>query len=227
MHSIKINITFPTYVHIFLVFSFLLVFLSNVHMHSSIHILPYACYMSFPSHPPWLDHSNKFCEGHNLWSFSLCSFLQPPIISSFFGPNIFVSTLFSNTLSLHSFLNIRDQVYCSYKTTGKIILMYILIFSFLYSKQKDKRFQIKHSQALSKFKLLIISSWVIFWFVIVVSKYFHCATISNDLLATFMLQFCPAFCWRDSNIVSCHWMTTAGVWLGNWIYWTLTERNYK
>jgi hypothetical protein len=36
---------------------------------------------------------------HKLWSSSLCSFRQPPIISSLFDPNILLSTLFSNTFS--------------------------------------------------------------------------------------------------------------------------------
>jgi hypothetical protein len=34
-------------------------------------------------------------EVYKLWSLSLCSFLQPPINSSLFGPNILFSTLFS------------------------------------------------------------------------------------------------------------------------------------
>jgi hypothetical protein len=120
------------------VVSFLLVFPSKFHMHSSIHLLPYACCMSCPSHPPWLDHSSILGEEYNLWSFSLCSFLQLPITSSFLGPNIFVGILYSNTLSLHFFLNVRVHVYHSYKTTGKIILMYILIFTFLDSRQGNK-----------------------------------------------------------------------------------------
>jgi hypothetical protein len=33
-------------------------------------------------------------EEYELWSSSLCSFLQPPVISSLFGPNILSSTLF-------------------------------------------------------------------------------------------------------------------------------------
>jgi hypothetical protein len=36
-----------------------------------------------------------------------------------FGPNILLNTLFSNTLSLCSSLNVRDQVSCPYETTGK------------------------------------------------------------------------------------------------------------
>jgi hypothetical protein len=50
------------------------------------------------------------------------------VTSSLFGPNILLSTLFSNTLSLCSSLNVRDQVSHPYKTTGKIIALYILIF---------------------------------------------------------------------------------------------------
>jgi hypothetical protein len=40
-----------------------------------------------------------------LWSFSLCSFLQPPVTSSFFGPNI-LSTLFTDTLNLCSLMSV-------------------------------------------------------------------------------------------------------------------------
>jgi hypothetical protein len=34
-----------------------------------------------------------FGEEYKLWSFSICSFLQPPITSSLFSPNILLSTL--------------------------------------------------------------------------------------------------------------------------------------
>jgi hypothetical protein len=47
--------------------------------------------------------------------------------SSFlFGPNILLTTLFSNTLNLCSYLNVRDQVSLSYKK-GEIIVLYVLI----------------------------------------------------------------------------------------------------
>jgi hypothetical protein len=45
---------------------------------------------------------------------------------SYFGPNILLNTLFSNTLSLRSSLNVRYQVLHPYRTTGKIIVLYIL-----------------------------------------------------------------------------------------------------
>ena len=75
-------------------------------------------------------------------SSSLCSFLHYPVTSSLSGPNILLSTIFSNTLSLLSSLNVSNQVSHPYKTTDKIIVLYtcILIFKFLDSNLEDKRF---------------------------------------------------------------------------------------
>jgi hypothetical protein len=56
-------------------------------------------------------------EKYKLWISSLCSFLQSPVTSSLFGPNILLSTL-----SLCSSLNVRDQLSHPYRTTGKIIV---------------------------------------------------------------------------------------------------------
>jgi hypothetical protein len=51
----------------------------------------------------------------------LLSMQFPPIAvtSSLLGPNILLSTLFSNTLSLCPSLNVRDQVSYPYRTTDK------------------------------------------------------------------------------------------------------------
>jgi hypothetical protein len=40
----------------------------------------------------------------------LCNFLHCPVTSSLLGPNIPLSTLFSNTVTLCSSLDVRDQV---------------------------------------------------------------------------------------------------------------------
>jgi hypothetical protein len=75
-------------------------------------------------------------EEYKLWSSSLCSFIQSPVTSSLLGPNIYLSTLFSNTLSLCPSLKVRDHVSHPYRTTGKIIILYI-IFKFLDSRRED------------------------------------------------------------------------------------------
>jgi hypothetical protein len=70
----------------------------------------------------------------HVWVFQVVSLPQvsPP------KPCILFSTLFSNTLRLHSSLNVSYQVSHPYKTTGIIIVLYILIFIFLDRKLEDK-----------------------------------------------------------------------------------------
>ena len=63
-------------------------------------------------------HLNLLCmitrkllgEQYRSLSSSLCSFLHSPVTSSLLGQNILLSTLYSNTISLSSFLNESDQV---------------------------------------------------------------------------------------------------------------------
>jgi len=69
---------------------------------------------------------------------SLCSFLHSPVTSSLLGPNILLNTLFSNTLGLCSSLNVSGQVSHPHKTTGKIIVLYVLIFNFWVANWKAK-----------------------------------------------------------------------------------------
>jgi hypothetical protein len=55
-------------------------------------------------------------------------------------------------------VNIRDKVAHPYRITGKIIPSYILMFMFLDSRRKDKRFWTEWSQALPELNPLLISS---------------------------------------------------------------------
>jgi hypothetical protein len=87
--------------------------------------------MHCQSHPPWLDHSD-YVWRVQVMKLSLCSFFQSPITSSLFGPNILLSTLFSNTLSLCSSLNVRDQVSHPYRTIGKIIVLYNQLYHIIH-----------------------------------------------------------------------------------------------
>ena len=94
-----------------------------------------------PAHLILLDIITRIILGeeYSLLSSS-CSFLHCPVTSCFLGPNIFLSTLFSNTLSLCSSLSVSNQVPHPSKTAGTIIVLYILNFIFLYSKLEDKIF---------------------------------------------------------------------------------------
>jgi hypothetical protein len=60
---------------------------------------------------------------YELWS-SLCNFLQPPVTSS--RPNILLSILISNTLSLRFALNVRDLFPAHTKLHARIIAIKIM-----------------------------------------------------------------------------------------------------
>jgi hypothetical protein len=99
-------------------------------------------------------------DEYKLWSFTLCNFLPFPVTSSLLDQNILLSTLFSDTLSLCCSLDVRDQVSHSYKTAGRIMVLYILTFKFLHSKREDRRLWTEWQQAFPEFSLLLISSFI-------------------------------------------------------------------
>jgi len=69
--------------------------------------LLYTCYMPRPYHSSGFDHPN------NIWwgvSSPLCAFLHFPVTASLLDPNILLCTRLSDTLSLHSSLNMSDEL---------------------------------------------------------------------------------------------------------------------
>jgi hypothetical protein len=97
------------------------------------------CHMPRPSHTSWFDHPN-ISRGLQIIKLLITQSSPLPCYFVPLSPKYFLSNLSSNTLSLCSSVNVRDQVSRPYKTTGKIILLYILIFIFFWianCKTKD------------------------------------------------------------------------------------------
>jgi hypothetical protein len=66
--------------------------------------------------PPRLDYSNYTWRRVKISKLLIMQFAPFSCHFILFGPNILLSTLFSNTLSLCSSLNVRDQVSHPYRT---------------------------------------------------------------------------------------------------------------
>ena len=83
-------------------------------------LLPSSILATCPAHLNLVDLITLTILGerYKLWSTSLWSFLHSPL-PSLLGPNIRLRILFSNTLSLHSCLNVRDYVTQPYNTTRR------------------------------------------------------------------------------------------------------------
>jgi hypothetical protein len=104
---------------------------------------------------------------------SLCSSSRlPSFHPSLLGPDIVVSTLFSNTFSLCSPCTVRDEDSQPHNRTGYIHL-YISIFTFLDCRREDKYSVLHGSKNYLKLLCSLIFLRVEFWFVRVGFKYLN------------------------------------------------------
>jgi len=89
-----------------------------------VHASPLPILATCPAHLILLDFITRTILGEDYRTLSslLCSLLHSHVTSSLLGPNILLSTQFSNTLSPRSSLNVSDQVSHPYKTTGEFCL---------------------------------------------------------------------------------------------------------
>jgi hypothetical protein len=137
------------------------------HSHKTASVYPYSI--------PCATHAlpiSSFLIWSSLQYWKGLHIMKLPIMKfSPHSPNFlpFRSTYFQhhalNTLSLQSSLHERDKDPHLYITTGKIRVLYILLFTFVGSRQKDERFRTEGQQTFAEFNLFLISSWTKIWIV--------------------------------------------------------------
>jgi len=179
-------------------------------MHSSSKCFPtktlYApiLYSPLPCYMPSLAHSSCFDLRNYIWwhcrSLSpLSNFLHSPVTLSLLDPNILVSTLFPNTLSLRFARNVNDQLSHPYNTTGRIIVLCNLTFAFRIANRR---------QSILRGMIASIS-WlqaVLNFFTNVILICQGCSQILElqqpfkSLLPIFTFSFYPAFWSRDMTM---------------------------
>jgi hypothetical protein len=122
----------PFYILVFIAMSLLL---SLQYPTYSLH----SFYMTCPPHSPSVDLLIIFGEEYKLCTSSLCTFLHPPVTTSLFDPNILLSTLHQNTPRICSFPSVRDHVSLPCTAIGKIVVLYVLKFTFPDSRREEKK----------------------------------------------------------------------------------------
>jgi len=98
--------------------------------------LPHKNYMTRPSYSSW-DRPNNIWRGVQIISSSLSSLFQSPVYSSLLVLDIFLSTLFSKTVCLYSFLSVEDQVSHSYLPTSSLQCKSLVLWKWKWHLYRD------------------------------------------------------------------------------------------
>ena len=114
-------------------------FLQQNRVHS--YTLSHTCYIPRPSNFSGFDHPKNIWWKIKIIKLLIMYFLYSPISSSILGPNILLSTLFTNTLNLRSSISVSDQVSHSHKQQIKL---YFCVSYSLYFWLQPGRHKILH-----------------------------------------------------------------------------------
>jgi len=142
--------------------------------------IPNICYMNRPSHSSRFDHPKIIWWEVQIIISTLCSF--SPLTCYLVALSIWTTKFHTHT-----------------KPRAKL---YFCISQFLYFSIANQKQIILHRMIISIpcFNVLLISSWIEFWFVSFVPKYLNSFTVSQDLLSAFIMWGRPAFWSRDMTM---------------------------
>jgi hypothetical protein len=109
------------------------------------------------TNPTWLDPGLNPARGGGKPETNRLSY-GVALYSSLLVPNVPLSTLFSDSTPLCSFLNMTDQVAHSYKIPDSLFYL-CFKFMLLYFKRLSTRLSTEKCQAISVFSLVSVSIW--------------------------------------------------------------------
>jgi hypothetical protein len=119
--------------------------------------------------------------------------------SSTLGRNIFLRNLPVNSFEVSISLIVIDQFPQPYQMTGKIIILYILVFNF-----STVDVEINILNGMDEFNPLLIYKWIRFpLLIIVVSRYLNFPDLLTDLLATFTFILSDILLARHECAIKC------------------------
>ena len=111
----------------------------------------------------------------------------------------FCSIFFLNWVLHYRFLLFGTNVHLTLSETGWCSTCKLAPFSPISPLPHPSPSQ-TYKQAFPDFHLLVISSWIEFWFINVVLKYLNCFTISKDLLSALYIVTCPPIWSREMTV---------------------------